>query len=246
MRHVIMGSGVVGLSTGSLLEAHGEDVIYYDINNEVVVNLQRKGKKATEVMPSDWDVAWMCTHEKWLPSIIPSRPSVDSTIVVRSTVDPDFFKLVDKEYVIHMPEFLREKTSIEDTFFPDRVVIGADQNSPHTDKIVGLISGISVDLPVLVVPHEVSAFIKLISNAWLSTQISFWNEMYKILECQKQYRQIIANIVTMDHRISDYGSILTGKKFGGKCLPKDLDHLLQIYEESKLLKAVKDVNEEME
>ena len=50
----------------------------------------------------------------------------------------------------------------------------------------------------------------------------------------------------MDTRIGKYGTA-TGRAFGGKCLPKDLEALVGFCEElrleAKLLKAVMEVNE---
>jgi UDP-glucose 6-dehydrogenase len=246
MKNLIFGSGVVGKSTGQLLESNGEDVIYYDTDYTVVDKLKKDGKTATTILPSTWDICWMCTHEKYLPGIIPSRPSKDSIIIIRSTVEPSLFDAMDKngmsDYVFHVPEFLREKNALEDSFFPDRVVIGCNISNQYVDTVVDLFSDMFTT-KIVVVPLQISALIKLISNAWLSTQISFWNEIYDILVNYPEFMQIVPNIVTMDKRISKYGTIMVGKPYSGKCLVKDLDHLLNIHKNSKLLKSVKEVND---
>ena len=60
--------------------------------------------------------------------------------------------------------------------------------------------------------------------------------------------QEIATTVALDPRIGKYESV-SGKAFGGKCLPKDLKALISFaekYKEPLLLKAVDEINEEME
>jgi len=241
MKNIIFGAGIVGISTGTFLEAHGEDVTYYDIDNKTITKLQKNGKKATEVIPSDWDICWMCTHENQLPKMIPSQSSSDSVIVIRSTVEPDFFDKVDTERVLHMPEFLREKNSLEDTFNPDRIVLGGKENK-YTGIVLNLLSDIYVDVDIHIVPQKISSLIKLISNAWLSTQISFWNEMYDILDDHDKFRQIIPDIVTIDKRISKYGTMMLGNPFFEKGITKDLDHLINVGKNPILLKTVREVN----
>jgi UDPglucose 6-dehydrogenase len=89
--------------------------------------------------------------------------------------------------------------------------------------------------------------IKYASNCILTTKISYWNEVFLI--CQKLgiNSQTIADIVSIDQRIGNFGTV-HGKAFGGKCLPKDLKAFISFaekYRNARLLKAVEDINEEM-
>ena len=55
-------------------------------------------------------------------------------------------------------------------------------------------------------------------------------------------------IASLDPRISQYGARMHNK-YGGKCLPKDIRHLIEFSQkigyEPILLKAVEQVNEQM-
>lgn len=249
MKHAIIGSGVVGVATGTLLEANGEEVEYYDNNHDVIMNLKKKGKNASEVEPSVWDIAWVCTHEKNAFKALPPFSTKDAIVVVRSTVPPNFFDQIKNpdilDHFIHFPEFLRERTSISDTFNPNYILIGAPENSKYAEKFISFISEMVVTKNIHTVPYNISSLIKLISNAYLSTQISFWNEVYMSLSDVPQYRQVISDILKQDPRISDYGSLMLGKPFSGKCLPKDLDTLLSIFDQNEILNSVKTVNEKV-
>lgn len=147
------------------------------------------------------------------------------------------------DFMAHVPEFLRQSMAIEDSFNPDRVIIGCDP---------GYAQGVLVDVfktlhvPVVCVSTMTSELIKLVSNAWLSTQISFWNQIYELTKKMGLNSEEVANAVTLDKRISEYGSNMIGKAFGGVCLPKDLDSIINLCEWQKvspdIFSAVKDVN----
>lgn len=237
MKHLIVGAGVVGLTTGTFLEANGEDVWYCDKN----LNLIEKSDKSKWVISlnyktvSSFGVFWFCTPETAVEGIIKQlslRIRKSKMIIVRSTTIPGTLKkLQDKykiEYLFHIPEFLREATSIEDTFNPDRIVIGGDDCGWVTPFFK------SLHCPIVTTNLTTSELIKQISNAWLSTQISFWNEIKELCDAYKVNSQEVANAVTLDKRISKYGSIMSGEPFRGKCLPKDLNNLISCFKEKGL------------
>jgi len=78
--------------------------------------------------------------------------------------------------------------------------------------------------PIVRVDQTTSETIKIVANAWLTTQINFWNEVKEKCERFGVQPQVVANTVTQDRRISRYGSKMTGGKPGGKCLPKDFKY----------------------
>jgi len=45
MKHIIIGSGVIGRATGELLEAHKQDITYNDINADLMTKLKKKNKR---------------------------------------------------------------------------------------------------------------------------------------------------------------------------------------------------------
>ena len=254
MLNIICGAGVIGKATGAFLEANGEEVFYVDTDYEVIEKLKKQGKQASDIPPSQYDIFWICTHEKYALDLIPHimRPKDDqlagmcgSTItIIRSTISPEMTDKIDLEYVLHMPEFLVEAAPLEGTFFPDRVIIGTKYpESPHTDFFANYIAPF-YEKEIKIFPMKVSSLIKLYSNAWLTTQIAFWNEVYHTMSDDvKPFRQMIANIVALDERISEYGTKMLGTHWSGKCFPKDLDHIIK-YTDSILFKIIKERNDE--
>ena len=134
--------------------------------------------------------------------------------------------------LIHNPEFLREKTAINDTFFTNRIVIGSNSYGNGKYFIDAIYN--SLHCPKVNVDLRTAEMIKQVSNAWLATQISFWNEIKTICDVMKINPQEISNAVVLDKRISKYESIMLGKPFEGKCLPKDLEHLIDCFKEQGL------------
>ncbi len=252
MLNVICGSGVIGKATGTFLEAHGEEVFYVDTNPDVVEKLKLQGKQASDIPPNQYDLFWICTHEKHVLNVLPlpSKPKNDrldqlcktSITIIRSTIPPEVINKIPYDNVVHMPEFLVEASPLEGTFFPDRVIIGAnDINSRTTQFFANHISEF-YEKEIKIVEMHISSAIKLIANMWLTTQIAFWNEIYHTLpENYNNSKQIIANLVALDKRISQYGTKLLGTPYGGKCFVKDTDHIINLTN-SPFFKLIKERN----
>jgi len=253
MKHLIVGCGCVGKATATFLEAQKEDVYYYDANKVTLDFLTREGKKTWYVLcpKTHFEVYWICTPETEVENVLKMIPKSElhsRLIVVRSTTVPGTLDALEKKYKIenlaHNPEFLREKTATEDTFFPDRIIIGSNESFAS-----GCLLRIykHLNCPIVLVNLRTSELIKQISNAYLATQISFWNEVKSICDAFDTNPQMIANAVTLDKRISKYGSIMTGQPFSGKCLPKDLGNLLEAMKKKKIpsyvLHSVRNLND---
>ena len=140
------------------------------------------------------------------------------------------------------PEFLREGSAVKDFKNPDRIVLGVE------DERAGLVlrelySGF--DCPVLEVGFEAAEMIKYASNCFLSTKLSFINEVGNI--CKKLGVDVyeVADGIGLDGRISSR-FLRAGPGFGGSCFPKDLSALIdksrRVGVEPILLECVKDVN----
>ncbi len=79
------------------------------------------------------------------------------------------------------PEFLKEGSAVADFMNPDRVVVGADTSSPWAADAVAQLYG-PLDCPVVRTDVASAEMIKLASNAFLATKISFINEIANVCE----------------------------------------------------------------
>jgi UDPglucose 6-dehydrogenase len=116
------------------------------------------------------------------------------------------------------PEFLREGTAIDDFMNPDRIILGTtDERS--TLMLRGLYRDFSC--PFLEVDPSTAEMIKVSSNAFLATKISFINEIGVICKDMGIDVREVANGMGLDPRISPK-FLKAGCGFGGSCFPKDV------------------------
>jgi UDPglucose 6-dehydrogenase len=143
------------------------------------------------------------------------------------------------------PEFLKEGSAVEDFMKPDRVVVGADDASrEYADRVLGLYA----PLGAASVSTDVASaeMIKLASNAFLATKISFINEIANVSEELGADVLEVARGMGLDERIGPK-FLRAGIGYGGSCFPKDVQALKQLAGNSgyhfQLLTAVIEVNE---
>jgi len=256
MKHIIIGAGCIGKATGIWFKSNNNEVLFHDINEEVLTNLSKKGyktlKESSQIKDEKPDIIWICTAEWDTESAIQKiyKDNQNSIIVIRSTMPPGETEKIAKKYnlthIAHVPEFLRQKVAIEDIFNKDRIIIGS-KDEKTKQKLKEAYK--SETIPIIFTDIATSELIKYSANCWLATQISFWNEIKKICDKLKVNPQQVANAVTLDRRISKYGSNMLGEPFGGFCFPKDTESLVKAFEKNNidpiLLKAIRKVNESL-
>jgi UDPglucose 6-dehydrogenase len=168
---------------------------------------------------------------------------------------------------VSCPEFLKEGSAVRDFLYPDRVVVG-DSGDWAGDAVVELYrpllaeTGIRAEgacLPASVAEHggtgagelvrtDVASaeMVKLASNAFLATKISFINEIANVCEETGADVVEVARGMGLDDRIGPK-FLQAGIGFGGSCFPKDVNALKQLAGNSgyhfQLLTAVIEVNE---
>jgi UDPglucose 6-dehydrogenase len=141
------------------------------------------------------------------------------------------------------PEFLAEGTAVKDFLEPDRVVIGAFAEA-DADAVEALHAGL--DAPIVRMDVASAEMVKLASNAFLATRISFINEIANVCEATGADVEQVAAGMGLDKRIgSSY--LRAGLGYGGSCFPKDVSFLKLLAGNSgyhfQLVNAVMDVNE---
>jgi UDPglucose 6-dehydrogenase len=204
------------------------------------------GTPPTESGDADLSAVWAVVDE--LPDDVPGRP----VIVMKSTVPVgtgdhvrrrlDDRGLANVGYVSN-PEFLAEGSAVRDFMNPDRIVIGAFAEADG-DRVVGLHARIEAEIVRTDVPS--AELVKLAANAFLSTRISFINEIANVCELVGADVTDVARGVGLDHRLGPH-FLRAGIGFGGSCFPKDVSALKQLAGNSgypfMLLQAVWEVNE---
>src|SRR5437660_4692815 len=141
------------------------------------------------------------------------------------------------------PEFLAEGHAVRDFMNPDRVVIGA-ADPQDAAFVEALYSGI--ETPIVQTDVASAAVTKLAAHAFLSTRISFINEIANVCELVGADVESVAQGVGLDHRLGPH-FFRAGVGWGGSCFGKDVSALKQLAGNSgyhfQLLAAVIEVNE---
>jgi UDPglucose 6-dehydrogenase len=159
---------------------------------------------------------------------------------VRATLDARGLENVG--YVSN-PEFLAEGTAVHDFMHPDRVVVGAFRPE-DADEVAAL----HEKLETTIVKTDVASaeMIKLAANAFLTTRISFINEIANVCELVGADVVDVAKGIGLDHRLGSH-FLRAGVGWGGSCFGKDVSALKQLAGNSgyhfQLLAAVIEVNE---
>ncbi len=128
--------------------------------------------------------------------------------------------------VLSNPEFLAEGTAINDLNYPDRVLIGGeDQES--IKKLIDIYLHWVPRKKIITTNLWSSELSKLLSNAFLAQRISSINSVTALCETTGADIKEVAEAIKSDHRIGkDF--LDPGPGFGGSCFKKDILNLVYI------------------
>jgi len=150
-------------------------------------------------------------------------------------------------HICHNPEFLVERIAFESISHPSVIVIGQCCQK-HADIMKKFYN--PVNTQIVVTDPTTSEIVKLTINSYLATLISFWNEINRVTSAIGVSTENVATIAKLNPRVSAYGTEFFGSPFGGKCLPKDLDQLIQLYHQTNvnpmLLESIRDFNKKLD
>ena len=180
------------------------------------------------------------------------------TIIQRNGADPSLFDVASN------PEFLREGTGVTDFLYPDRIVVGVEnQRAAEVMREVygpltsgwyyGRVDAIprpeSANTPprLIITSSKSAELIKHASNAFLAMKISFVNAVASICESVGANVQQVCDGIGTDSRIGSR-FMNPGIGYGGSCFPKDLMAFRAVAKENgydfRLLEEVIRINED--
>jgi len=277
MKISIIGSGVTGQATGFGFCHQGYKTIFYDIDHKKLDDLEDKGysvSRTVEDAVEKSDIIFICvptptTNRRIDLGIISNvarniaealkKTEGYKIVVVKSTVLPSITRTavlpILEKYsgkkagpdfgLCTNPEFLTEKNALQDFIQPNRTIIG-EFDKKSGDMLETLYK--PFDAPIIRTSLENAEMIKYVSNIFLATKISFFNEIYLICNKLGLDSDVVSSGAAYDPRIGKYGT-KGGKPFGGSCFPKDLGAFLGYLEDNKIeagiLKEVQEINNKM-
>jgi UDPglucose 6-dehydrogenase len=248
----IVGVGVVGDAVRSYLETQGLRLHLYD---------KYKSLGSLEEV-NEADIVFVCVPTPYRDGIGFDSTAVASSIallegekavLVKSTLQPGTTEALQVKFPQHhiffQPEFLREKTAREDFLNPDRQIMGysRDQDVTLGHELMSLLP----DAPYeAVLPATAAELIKMSTNAFLAMKVIFSNQIFDVCEALEVDYDVVKNGIAADPRIGGshmevFDSGYRG--YGGKCLPKDTQGLIELAAALKtpldLFRTVHEINE---
>ena len=176
-------------------------------------------------------------------------------IVLKSTVLPKTTEKLNRTFsnfsIVFNPEFLRERNAVEDFNNQNRIILGGPRSS--STKLKDIYTKLFPNAHIIKTGSTEADMVKYFTNSFLSTKVSFANEMYEIASKLNIDFDKIVEYSTLDKRIGKSHLSVPGPDgdfgYGGHCLPKDLSAIINFSENLKtnnsVLKAVKKTNDKV-
>jgi UDPglucose 6-dehydrogenase len=172
--------------------------------------------------------------------------------VVRSSVLPEAFSDLPSECRHHWPEFLTERTAMQDALNPDKIIWGSDLERSEAAYFAHCLLGSHYTAaPVFHTSLEASCLIKIGINAYYTAKVMMANALWDAAGQDPRIYSDICVGLQMDQRINltHHRVMQDGYRgAGGKCLPKDsrfLQHLLEGHATGKFIAAMCDANDRL-
>jgi nucleotide sugar dehydrogenase len=166
------------------------------------------------------------------------------SVVIKSTISPGTTKRWNDKYealnIVFNPEFLTERNAVEDYDNQTRIILGGPR--PTTTELKQIFSKVFPKANIIKTDSTHAEMVKYLTNTFLSTKVSFANEIYQL--CNKlniDYDKVV-EYATHDDRLGKSHWNVPGHDgdfgFGGHCFPKDLAAILHLTEELKTVNNV--------
>ena len=209
------------------------DMVFISVNTPI----KEKGIGAGETS----DLRWVESCARQI-----SEVSEGHTIVVEKSTLPvrtaEVIKLILDEVVnmkdgssnkktfdvLSNPEFLAEGTAIKDLLYPDRVLIGGD-NQNAINELSDIYLNWVPNEKILQTNIWSSELAKLTANAFLAQRISSINSIAAICEATGADVREVSRAIGTDTRIGSK-FLDSGPGFGGSCFKKDILNLVYLAE----------------
>tara|TARA_B100001778_G_scaffold4411_1_gene3775 strand:+ start:414 stop:1250 length:837 start_codon:yes stop_codon:yes gene_type:complete len=256
----IIGQGFVGNAVYQKLKKYYK-VFTYDIQvklcNSDIDEILKRCKIIFVCLPTPMNKDGSCNLDildNTLDKINKESKTIDNRIVViKSTIIPGSTDNFQLKYpyidLVFNPEFLTEANAVDDFENQTRLLLGGPLRA--TTKVKQIFSSVFRKTPRIVKTDAKTAeLVKYVTNAFLSTKVSFANEIYQLCEgLELDYDKII-EYATLDPRLGDSHWGVPGPDgdfgFGGHCFPKDLSALIEITKNlntaNNVLKAAQTTN----
>lgn len=226
----IIGYGVIGKVTHQVLFPN-ENVIIHDIKFNTNIS---------DLFQSE--IVFICIHYsdileiKNIVSLFADK-SPETEIVIRSTVIPGFFNSIGGK-LTYLPEFLRERNAIDDAKNSSVLFYATNQENSKLEKYD------KFNYKLKKIEISELEILKLMSNNYYSMKVVFANHYYDICKNYKVDYDVVLDSFYQVKNGQSYMEVNENLRgYGGKCLPKDINFAISIFEDCNLFKSIKEDNQ---
>jgi len=254
MKIGIVGQGFVGNAVYQKFKEY-YDVLTYDLDETKCNSILEEVAKCDYVftcLPTPMNGDGSC-NTNIVEGVIKQIDEIGKTkgIVVKSTIVPGTTQKWNDEYktnIVFNPEFLTERNAVKDYENQNRIILGGPR--PTTTHLKRIFSKVFPSAYIIKTDSTHAEMVKYLTNTFLSTKVSFANEIYQICKGLDIDYDKVVEYATHDERLGKSHWNVPGHDgdfgFGGHCFPKDLSALLRLAEDlnvvDNVLSAVEQTN----
>lgn len=239
----VVGAGTVGEATGRALGEWGHDVTFKDVSHEVRSRLEADGHEAVVpqvdldvdlslvAVPTPYDRERDTLSMEYIHTAVDLLARQDAGVIaIRSTVLPGTTNRLadafDLDHYAAVPEFLFADQPLAGLRETNRILVGA--GSDHARRTIRRAFGTKTTF-VETTPTE-AEFIKLASNGFGATKISFANEIWRLAGEYGESRPadpidpetVLTGFRELTPWLGADMGLEGGRPYAGHCLPKDV------------------------
>jgi UDPglucose 6-dehydrogenase len=236
MKIGVIGRGFVGGAITNGFENQGHEVLVHDtkLNTKIENVLESRLLYICVPTPSSEDGS--CNTDIVESVLVElSEVNYDGSVCIKSTIVPGTTQKFRQQFnnlnISFVPEFLREKTAVEDFLYNNNVlVIGSDDD--ETISLVKESHGVLPTHTVTMTPTE-AELTKYFSNTYKAMRVTFANAFYNLCQTMGSDYDKVRDAFLF-HGVGDGHYLKVNKQyggFGGTCLPKDSKALAKLVDD---------------
>ena len=184
-------------------------------------------------------------------------------IILKSTVEPKTTDKISQYYsyaslkIVHNPEFLSAKTATKDFKTQKHIVLGFPENAiAKEETIIYLKNFFSIlfsSAKISICTSDESESMKIFCNSFYATKIQFFTEIKLLCDKLSIKYDNVKDLMLSNKWINPMHTNIPGHdgeiSFGGKCFPKDIQALNEVFKKhdvpNKVIDAVVNENKMM-
>lgn len=161
--------------------------------------------------------------------------------VLKSTLKIGSTEKFEKKYqnlnLVFNPEFLTEANFLED-FKNQKFIIIGSSDKKNALSVKDLYSKAFPNSEIFISNHKEAELSKYFINSFLAVKVAFANEIYSLCrQLDINYDEVL-KLISIEDRVGNSHLMVPGpdgkRGFGGSCFPKDINSLINVFEENNI------------